>query len=210
MEVHACTTRASGLSKGASSSSGRRDATASPRAHHQPVPAVLRARRARRWRGHDHRPVRRRQGDLLQALPAQGRPCRVLSGQGRPGLVRAAARRCARQLTTLVPSSSRCSTRSPRRAAAMALGGAFINAAAESHSGGDVHARTIEHKGVVRAWIRDLARRAGAADPDLLARRLTLLIDGGLADGVLAPTRPPRTPPRPRPRPLSTRPARAR
>jgi len=64
-------------------------------------------------------------------------------------------------------------------------GCAFINAAAESHSGGEVHARTIEHKGVVRAWIRDLARRAGAADPDLLARQLTLLIDGGLADGVL-------------------------
>ena len=28
-------------------------------------------------------------------------------------------------------------------------------------------------------------RRAGAADPDLLARQLTLLIDGGLAAGVL-------------------------
>jgi len=58
-------------------------------------------------------------------------------------------------------------------------------AAAESHPGGDVHARTIEHKGVVRAWVTDLARRAHAADPDQLARQLTLLIDGGLADGVL-------------------------
>jgi len=64
-------------------------------------------------------------------------------------------------------------------------GCAFINAAAESHAGGDVHARTIEHKDVVRAWVTDLARRAHAADPDLLARQLTLLIDGGLADGVL-------------------------
>jgi hypothetical protein len=48
-----------------------------------------------------------------------------------------------------------------------------------------VHARTVEHKTVVRAWITGLARRAGTADPDLLARQLTLLLDGGLAAGVL-------------------------
>jgi AcrR family transcriptional regulator len=64
-------------------------------------------------------------------------------------------------------------------------GCAFINTAAESPSGGGVHARTVEHKGVVRAWVTDLARRAGAIDPDLLARQLTLLIDGGLSAGVL-------------------------
>ncbi|WP_405068950.1 TetR/AcrR family transcriptional regulator [Kribbella sp. NBC_01510] len=64
-------------------------------------------------------------------------------------------------------------------------GCAFINAAAESEAGTDVHARTVEHKNVVRAWVTDLARRAGAADPDLLARQLTLLIDGGLSGGVL-------------------------
>jgi AcrR family transcriptional regulator len=64
-------------------------------------------------------------------------------------------------------------------------GCAFINTAAESDPGGDVHARTVEHKHVVRAWITDLARRAGAGDPDLLARQLTMLIDGGLAAGVL-------------------------
>jgi AcrR family transcriptional regulator len=64
-------------------------------------------------------------------------------------------------------------------------GCAFINTAAESNAGSDVHARTVEHKNVVRAWVTDLARRAGAADPDLLARQLTLLIDGGLAAGVL-------------------------
>jgi AcrR family transcriptional regulator len=64
-------------------------------------------------------------------------------------------------------------------------GCAFINTAAESTAGGDVHARTVEHKQVVRAWVTDLARRAGAADPDLLARQLTLLVDGGLAAGVL-------------------------
>lgn len=64
-------------------------------------------------------------------------------------------------------------------------GCAFINAAAESDAGGDVHSRTVEHKAVVRAWVTDLARRAGAGDPLLLARELTLLIDGGLAAGVL-------------------------
>ena len=64
-------------------------------------------------------------------------------------------------------------------------GCAFINTAAESQAGGDVHARTVEHKRVVRAWVADLARRAGAERPDRLARQLTLLIDGGLSSGVL-------------------------
>ena len=48
-----------------------------------------------------------------------------------------------------------------------------------------MHARTVEHKRVVRAWVTDLAHRAGARDPQLLARQLTLLIDGGLSAGVL-------------------------
>jgi AcrR family transcriptional regulator len=64
-------------------------------------------------------------------------------------------------------------------------GCAFINTAAESATGSEVHARTVEHKNVVRAWVADLARRADAADPDQLARQLTLLIDGGLSGGVL-------------------------
>ena len=64
-------------------------------------------------------------------------------------------------------------------------GCAFINTAAEAESGSAIHARTVEHKSVVRAWIFDLARRAGANDPEQLARQLTLLIDGGLAAGVL-------------------------
>lgn len=64
-------------------------------------------------------------------------------------------------------------------------GCAFINTAAESPAGSDVHARTVEHKRVIRAWVTDLARRAGARDPRLLARQLTLLVDGGLAAGVL-------------------------
>lgn len=64
-------------------------------------------------------------------------------------------------------------------------GCAFINAAAEVDADTDVHARTVEHKTVVRAWVADLAQRAGAQDPQQLARQLTLLIDGGLASGVL-------------------------
>jgi len=64
-------------------------------------------------------------------------------------------------------------------------GCAFINTAAESVSGSDVHARTVEHKNLVLAWVTDLARRAGAGRPGQLARQLTLLLDGGLAAGVL-------------------------
>jgi AcrR family transcriptional regulator len=64
-------------------------------------------------------------------------------------------------------------------------GCAFINAAAESEPGTDVHARTVEHKRLVRAWLTGLADRAHAADPGQLARQLTLLLDGGLAAGVL-------------------------
>jgi AcrR family transcriptional regulator len=64
-------------------------------------------------------------------------------------------------------------------------GCAFINTAAEAPRGSDVHARTVEHKNVVRAWITDLAARAGARNPQLLGRQLALLLDGGLAAGVL-------------------------
>ncbi|MEO3931940.1 TetR/AcrR family transcriptional regulator [Micrococcaceae bacterium Sec7.4] len=64
-------------------------------------------------------------------------------------------------------------------------GCAFINAAAESASGTRVHERTVAHKEHIRAWIRDLAVQAGAPDPDKLARSLTLVLDGGLASGVL-------------------------
>jgi AcrR family transcriptional regulator len=64
-------------------------------------------------------------------------------------------------------------------------GCAFINTAAESTHGTAVHARTVEHKAAVRAWVRDLAAAAGARDPDALAFALTLLLDGALAAGVL-------------------------
>jgi AcrR family transcriptional regulator len=64
-------------------------------------------------------------------------------------------------------------------------GCAFINAAAEAVPGSPAHDRTIAHKKKVLAWIRELAQRAGASKPDELARALTLLLDGGLASGVL-------------------------
>ena len=65
-------------------------------------------------------------------------------------------------------------------------GCAFINAAAEAPAGTPIHARTVAHKQAVQAWVRDLAEDAGAADPDELARSLTLLLDGGLSNGSLS------------------------
>jgi AcrR family transcriptional regulator len=64
-------------------------------------------------------------------------------------------------------------------------GCAFINTAAESAPGSPVHARSVEHKTEVRAWVRDIAVQGGARDPAALARALTLLLDGALAEGVL-------------------------
>ncbi len=64
-------------------------------------------------------------------------------------------------------------------------GCAFINTAAESVPGTEIHARTVEHKDAVRVWVQELAVAADARDPDGLARSLTLLLDGGLAAGVL-------------------------
>ena len=64
-------------------------------------------------------------------------------------------------------------------------GCAFLNAAAESVPGTPVHERTVAHKQAVLGWVRDLAVEAGAPRPDVLARSLTLLLDGGLASGAL-------------------------
>jgi AcrR family transcriptional regulator len=64
-------------------------------------------------------------------------------------------------------------------------GCAFINTASEAEPGSEVHARTVEHKAAVRAWVRDLADSARAPDPEGLSRALTLLLDGGLSAGVL-------------------------
>jgi AcrR family transcriptional regulator len=61
----------------------------------------------------------------------------------------------------------------------------FINAAAESVPGTEAHQRTVAHKQQVRAWLEDLAQDAGAAQPEQLARALSLLLDGALANGAL-------------------------
>jgi AcrR family transcriptional regulator len=64
-------------------------------------------------------------------------------------------------------------------------GCAFINTAAEVDPGTPVHTRTVAHKQAVRAWVRELALEASAEDPDALAHGLTLILDGGLANGAL-------------------------
>jgi AcrR family transcriptional regulator len=64
-------------------------------------------------------------------------------------------------------------------------GCAFINTAAESAPGGKAHARAVEHKRQVRDWVEATARDARAANPARLARQLTALLDGALAEGVL-------------------------
>jgi AcrR family transcriptional regulator len=64
-------------------------------------------------------------------------------------------------------------------------GCAFINAAAEAAPGTEPHDRTIAHKQRILDWLRDLARRAGADEPQRLARTLSLLLDGALASGAL-------------------------
>ena len=51
--------------------------------------------------------------------------------------------------------------------------------------GSPVHERTVAHKQAVLGWVRDLAVEAGATQPGVLARSLTLLLDGGLASGAL-------------------------
>lgn len=61
----------------------------------------------------------------------------------------------------------------------------FINAAAESPSGTPAHDRIVAHKEAVLAWVTELATQTGATSPGRLARSLTLLLDGGLANGAL-------------------------
>jgi AcrR family transcriptional regulator len=57
-------------------------------------------------------------------------------------------------------------------------GCAFINASAEATPGSGIESATDEYRIWIRRLFADLAREAGAADPDQLARQLTLLYDG--------------------------------
>jgi len=55
----------------------------------------------------------------------------------------------------------------------------FINAAAEYGGADDpIHAAAAEHKRLVEGYVVGLARAAGAANPQRLARSLTLLMEG--------------------------------
>lgn len=62
----------------------------------------------------------------------------------------------------------------------------FLNASAEltdpEHPAHDVIRR---HKHRLRRWMRDRAREAGAANPDLLSRQLMIVVDGAQAQSVI-------------------------
>ncbi len=62
----------------------------------------------------------------------------------------------------------------------------FVNAATEladpSHPAHEVIRR---HKHRLRRWIRDRAREAGAASPELLARQLMIIVDGAQAQSLI-------------------------
>ena len=57
----------------------------------------------------------------------------------------------------------------------------FINAAAEFPAIADpIHGIAAEHKRLVAGYLADLAKEAGAADPERLAFELMLLLDGAI------------------------------
>jgi AcrR family transcriptional regulator len=57
-------------------------------------------------------------------------------------------------------------------------GCAFVAASTEAPSGGTIASDTTAFRTWVRTLLTDLARQAGATDPDLLGRQLHLLYDG--------------------------------
>ncbi len=59
----------------------------------------------------------------------------------------------------------------------------FINASAEFSSHDDpCHVISAEHKRLVRDYIREQAEQAGVKDSDLLAKQLSLLLEGAIVD----------------------------
>ncbi|MET7935274.1 TetR/AcrR family transcriptional regulator [Streptomyces sp. NPDC005322] len=66
-------------------------------------------------------------------------------------------------------------------------GCAFTRTAGETEPGSATHTATAEHKRAVRDWLTRLTRAAGAADPELLALQISLLIDGAMAAAALEP-----------------------
>jgi AcrR family transcriptional regulator len=65
-------------------------------------------------------------------------------------------------------------------------GDPFVNAAVEAADPGDAaHRLAAEHKRRFTGRLADLARAAGARDPEQVARRLALLYDGAAAQVVV-------------------------
>ena len=59
----------------------------------------------------------------------------------------------------------------------------FINASAEFSSHDDpCHVISAEHKRLVRDYIREQAEQASVKDSDLLAKQLSLLLEGTIVD----------------------------
>lgn len=58
-------------------------------------------------------------------------------------------------------------------------GCAFVTASAEAPHGGLIEKAADDYRTDIRELFTELAEQAGAADPDLLARQLQLLYDGG-------------------------------
>lgn len=61
----------------------------------------------------------------------------------------------------------------------------FISAAVETDLDSEARAITVEHTRLRQAWLAELGEKAGVPDPEALARRIGLLIDGTLASGRL-------------------------
>jgi AcrR family transcriptional regulator len=62
----------------------------------------------------------------------------------------------------------------------------FMNAATElADPNHPAHEAIRRHKHRLRRWIRDRAREAGAANPELLSRQLMIIIDGAQAQSLL-------------------------
>jgi len=62
----------------------------------------------------------------------------------------------------------------------------FVKASAEFQEyAHPIHAQSAEHKRLLLEYVADLARKAGAADPETLARQLTLLKEGAIVIAVM-------------------------
>ena len=68
-------------------------------------------------------------------------------------------------------------------------GCAFVNAASElADRAHPAYRAVVEHKQRVEAYLRELAHASGVRDPEALARRLLLLMDGAIVTAQIAGT----------------------